>query len=795
MTERQSTTRLNALRIISLLATAFLCALCCHGRADGAEGKGPPLEVGFDAAGLKSIHYAGTELLASGRFAVQRVAFRKPDGSTYRADLKDPAVTFDRTARRLLMKYAWGAIACTYTPKPDRVQLAITVTNAATDPVHEVALAPMALKFPAAAARTRIYADAFGRMKVTRSHHGLDAPTIIPADYGSGVVVLCNDRPGGPLTVGLDGQGSAYRVSVRAGGDRMVFDEVYLARPIAPGKSDAYAISLRFGPAGTDPLDLADDICKAYGKAFPMTLKWPDRRPITRLFPAGGLPLKEVIERAKDPEKMRQPSAPDPQFRKQALRKVDAAVKQALALNAQGIIVWEIEGTAIGRITYVGDPRQLRWLNPQMDLVADEFFKRMTDAGLRPGVCIRPTRITCDKEKGTVQHSYGAAKDPFSELDDKIQYAKKRWNCSLFYIDTNVVYRPRGKEGKWTSSLIAPEVWRRLNAKHPDVLLIPELGIPVYHAWTVPYSEMDMGSKGTPEMIRRIWPAATGALQLEDDDPVESHDLLVSAVRVGDIIMTNGGGARHAVSIGGAFQEAKYLQAGPPDKVKSANRAALPALLADADPAVRYYAARAVGASKDPEATDNLIKLLTDKEWVVRKSAVVALGELAAPKAAAPLGELIRDPGAHLDWIAARALIKIGKPAVAVLVQSLEGHRNRYGAQAAAAALGAIGDPDAAAPLAALLAKEKLSWGAKLGTIRALGQIGGPESADALIKVLQTATNPRIRATAAAALARTKDPRAVKSIETALAREKAAENPNRDAVRTMTRALRSARGG
>ncbi|HUU59451.1 MAG TPA: hypothetical protein VMZ50_07910, partial [Phycisphaerae bacterium] len=557
MTERQSTTRLNAPRIISLLTAALLCALCCHARADGAEGKAPPLEVGFDAAGLNSIHYAGTELLASGRLAVQKVTFRKADGSTYAADLKDPAVTFDRAARRLVMKYAWGAIACTYTPKPDRVELAITVSNSAADPIHEAALAPMELKFPAEPKWSRLYADAFGRMKVTRSHHGMDAPTIIPADYGAGVVVLCDDRPGGPLTVGLEGKGSTCRVSVRAGGDRMVFDEVYLARPIAPGKSDAYAISLRFGPAGTDPLDLADDVCKAYEKAFPMTLKWPDRRPITRLFPAGGLPLKEVVERAKDPEKMSQPSEPDPEFRKQALRKVDAAVKQALALNAQGIIVWEIEGTAIGRITYVGDPRQTRWLNPQMDLVADEFFKRMTDAGLRPGVCIRPTRITCDKEKDTVQHSYGAAKDPFSELDDKIQYAKKRWNCSLFYIDTNVVYRPRGgKDSEWSAALIPADIWKRLNEKHPDVLLVPELGFPLCYAYTVPYSEMDMGARTTPEMIRRIWPAATGALQLEDNDPVESHDLLVAAVRVGDIIMTNGGGARHAVSIGGAFQEA-----------------------------------------------------------------------------------------------------------------------------------------------------------------------------------------------------------------------------------------------
>ena len=52
-----------------------------------------------------------------------------------------------------------------------------------------------------------------------------------------------------------------WTVSIHAGGDKLLYNEVYDTRPVPPEGSDTYAASLRFGPPG-DPLAPADDVCQ-----------------------------------------------------------------------------------------------------------------------------------------------------------------------------------------------------------------------------------------------------------------------------------------------------------------------------------------------------------------------------------------------------------------------------------------------------------------------------------------------------------------------------------------------------
>src|SRR5207248_254797 len=63
----------------------------------------------------------------------------------------------------------------------------------------------------------------------------------------------------------------------------------------------------------------------------------------------------------------------------------------------------------------------------------DEYFEKFRQAGLRVGVCLRPQQITMVGGK-PVQ---GAANNQQAAqvLKDKLAYAKKRWGCTLFYID------------------------------------------------------------------------------------------------------------------------------------------------------------------------------------------------------------------------------------------------------------------------------------------------------------------------------------------------------------------------
>ncbi len=768
-----------------------------------ALAEAPKLVVSPGAKGLEALTWNGATVLADGEFKVARAVFEKADGATYTPNDKPAVAAGTRKHPFVTLTYPWGVVSCAYQGGNNRLDLTIAVENTSQDTLREIHLTPLVLALPGELNWPRIFDNAFGQMGVQRTQHNVEQPTIIPVRSDAGMAVLVNLDPTGPLTVSL-GSGKTQAITVQSGGDKMIYDEVYVRRPIAPGKTDTYRLSLRLGSPNADPLDLAQDVCDAWAQAYPMTLDWPDRRPIKRLFPGGGLTEAEAVERAKDLEAATAADTLDPKFREMMLKKAAATAQSAKEFGAQGIILWEIEGNKIGKITYVGDPRHTRWLNPQMDLVADEFWKVISDAGLLPGVCLRPSRVIYNAEKSTVQHSYGAAKPPFEELDDKIQYAKDRWGCKLFYIDTNGVYRPRGKDEAWSWGLLAPEVWRKLSLKHPDVLIIPELGSTRYYANSSCYSEMDMGSRGTPEVVRRIWPKAFGCLQLEDDDPVRKHDIIVDAVAKGDILMANAGSERTHVSVQGAYKEAEFRKQTPPKHAPRSTEEVVRGL-GDPDSHVRWATVVFLGLSgpspafppfvkNDPAIVDALIKLLDDPEYAVRKSAVRALGASGNPKAVEPLAKVLANEKAYLDYIAADALAKFGDPAVDVLAPIATAGGRGHSPRAAVLALGNIGGDKAAATLVEIANNPKSDWGLKRDALYpALGRVGTEAAATALIEHLRTQENPYLRGSAADALSRTGDPRAAKEIEAAIAAEKAREKPDGHNLGIMNSALSRAK--
>ncbi len=789
---------------LALLAVLLLTSSCAWRPSFGKAGLSsavagpdtPKLEAGISEEGIDWLTFNRVELLADGKLSVGKPIFTKADGTTY-ADDATPQMAFGVVAIGLTATATapWGSVRCVYIITRDRLDMRITVMNASADTLTELTLSPLALKFAAEPRVPRLAVDFFGRMYAARSHHNVGAPTILPADFGAGLVVLCNDDPVAPLTLSWEGREGAARVNVRAGGEQMPFDEVYVRRPIAPGKSDTYTLSLRFAPGGANPLAVADDVCKAYAKTHPLTLNWPDRRPITRMFFGPGLPKEQVLANCRDPQNAKLPAAPDPKFHKNMTAKFKGAIAVAQATGAQGIILWSLEGETFPHATtYIGDPRCMKWLNPEMGLVADEMITMIRDAGLRPGVCLRPSRVIYvrndDPALDTVKHSYADAVDPFLELDAKIQYCKERWQVSLFYIDTNIFWRPRGKEAKWTEGHISADTWRRLNQKHPDVLLIPELGYTQLYAHTAPYSELDMGARETPEMIRRIWPKACSILQLEDDDPIADHDILVKLTQGGDIIMANSGLGRYAVGISEARREAALRDRGAPAAVRKAGDdvAKLLAAAADADPGTRFFAAEALGAVTDAAAVERLIALLADEQWVVRKAAVVALGR-QGDAAAEPLAKVMSDSKGHMDWIAARALAAIGQASVPALLAAVAAEPRR--AAPAIAALGDLATPEAVAPLAALADDPKGDWQARIQTMAALAKIGDEPAVAALIRTLHSTQSEGIRQAAARALGTVADPRAPQALQEAIDNEKKAEKPSRDLLNALSGALQA----
>jgi hypothetical protein len=648
--------------VVALVAGAAFAPGLAARRAVAADGptaaSAPAAPVGVTAevgeAGLASLKVAGAEVLGDGRLRVEKVFLRAADGSTHAAEVGQPRV--QRDGAKVTWGYAWGEAACEYrtpaTAGGGRVELVITVRNTSAEAIHELWLTPLSLRVG-------------DKAHLPDPADNIGSPTVLGAACDGFALAVCNEDIDVPLRVGLERpRGAVAAVVVRAGGDRMVFDEIYMRRPIEPGKSDTYRLSLRFGRPAAEPLDLADDVLRKFAAAHPAELDWPDRRPIGRVFLSGGLPEAELLAYYRGGEKAPLPPA-DEKFRQTLLDKQAHAIEGARQIDCQGIVVWDIEGDVLPHATtYIGDPRLTRVMNPKMDHAADDYFAAFRKAGLRSGVCLRPSRVIYAADKDKMMQIFGVVKDPFDELSVKADYCIKRWDCSIFYVDTNYFWRPRGKGGEWTAGMLAADVFRRLRKAFPKCLFVPEHCYDEYWSCTAPYRELDCGYRGVPASVRRMYPKAFCVAVVEDADPHANWDMLVRMVRDGDCLMTFTYGLTGiGIAIRDVYAEARLLDAGPPEKLRGATPDAAAAALADkaSDLPTRFHASRILIDKPVPQAAAVLLATAgNEKEnWLVRKNAVIALGAMKATAATGLLGNLLVNNKANLKQFATIALKQI----------------------------------------------------------------------------------------------------------------------------------------
>jgi hypothetical protein len=216
-------------------------------------------------------------------------------------------------------------------------------------------------------------------------------------------------------------------------------------------------------------------------------------------------------------------------FQKRLLAYADNSIRILKEMDAQGMITDDSEGQEWPHAcSYIGDPRSLP---PEIEPVIDLYFKKFLDAGLRTGVCIRPTR--------PLRSAYGArvdqyeVGDPLQNLIDKAAYVKKRWGCTIIYVDSNVdpvFLRP-----------MDATIFRKLAEAHPDVLFIPEHETTLYYAYTAPtHSYTHHGIVCTPPSVLDVYPQAFSVVYIPDR-PMEPHwQQFVESVRRGDILVFRG---------------------------------------------------------------------------------------------------------------------------------------------------------------------------------------------------------------------------------------------------------------
>ena len=494
--------------------------------------------------GLDSLSFNEQSLLSSpesGELRLQKSVFRAVldallPGSSSRAG------TPNKKADTIHLSYPWGRISCSYGKEDDKITMKIEISNTSSESLNELSIRLMELNFPRIPNGGTLEAGMFGfGFKGPEWPLG-QCPASIPTvadprfvvplvhvDYGTGALNLCSDDAECAVNV-------PYSTNFLA---RTSYPLVITCSDIKPGVTKVFNVSLRFGPAGARIQDLSGDVLERYAGKYPFQLNWNDHRPIGAMFLAGpqinvaSNPRRWIINFGDiDITNDKGKAA----FRAALLKLADNSVQVLKDIGAQGMITWDPEGEEFLGACYYGDPRLVPSLAPEMEFkndgvksVIDEYFEKFRAAGLKVGVCIRPQGIAMVDGKPVHQ----AADDEHAAqiLRERIAYAKQRWGCTLFYVDSTAT----------VSGSLNPDVFKAVADAHPDVLLIPENESMRYFAYSAPLnSYVHHRVTSTPAGARMVYPKAFSVLMAPDGDRPEDHHALVSAVRRGDILLFNG---------------------------------------------------------------------------------------------------------------------------------------------------------------------------------------------------------------------------------------------------------------
>jgi hypothetical protein len=494
--------------------------------------------------GLDSLSFNGESLLESaksGELQPQKSAFRAVLDAVLPLCSAGVAAP-NKKPNTIDLSYPWGRITCAYGKQDDRLTMRIEVSNTSTKAVDEFSLRLMELKFPRIPKGGPLEAGMFG--------FGFKGPEwlldqcppsipliadprfvvpIIPVDYGSGALNFCSDDAECAVSV-------PYSTNFPA---RTSYPFVITCRDIKPGANKTFNVSLRFGPSGAQVQDLSADALQSYAKKYPFEVNWSDRRPIGAIFLAGpqisvgSNPRRWTVNFGEVDVGTDKGKAA---FRTALLRLADVSVQVLKDVGAQGMITWDPEGEEFPGACYYGDPRLVPKFAPEMEFkneagksVIDEYFEKFRSAGLRTGICLRPQDIAMINGKPVHQ----AADDDQATriLREKVAYAKQRWGCTLFYVDSTATSgRP-----------FYPDVFKAVAQAFPDVLLIPENESMRYFAYSAPLNSYQHHKiTSTPFGARLVYPKSFSVLMAADGDKPEDHSALLNAVRNGDILLLNG---------------------------------------------------------------------------------------------------------------------------------------------------------------------------------------------------------------------------------------------------------------
>ena len=492
-----------------LLFAAFFLAVA-HFAMRAVAAEVPSVEFGKE--GLSRLRWAGQELHGEKGFGVDGVVLQRvaPEakaswGLTFEsAPVENPKTRVEARRRRVTRHYEWGTASALYEPKPDQLDVTLTIHNQVDRPISDFRVRVLELS---------VSHDPAHKQGIT--FLTLDRPVWfeIPLESGGRVFATC-DTIHPPIKLGLSRARLHDASESRKG---KMLQSVYVAggvpadkgdtgvQPllgvphIEPGESLELTFAFRFAAEDIPDSEVLLPYMQAFRNAQRPHMHWVDRRPIGRIE----IPSRPEAATLKNPRGwFRDPTLDvDTEQGAKRLRErlnqfATACLEGMAAANAQGMLVWNIEGGHIYPDQPLGDPRHLEDIAPEMNALADEFFQRFRDAGYRTGVCIRPSDLHFGKERQRWTQGAGFYNPEYEDIDGvrdgvpdhvpneriyplvqrmsaKIHYAKQRWGCTLFYVEYNGAWRRMSPHWGEDWLLVEARVLQRVREQHPDVLLIP----------------------------------------------------------------------------------------------------------------------------------------------------------------------------------------------------------------------------------------------------------------------------------------------------------------------------------
>lgn len=559
---------LQALMTVGVVLSVYALPLCAQ-------------EVRFANDGRASLRFAGREYLGKSEPRITNVLLEQNSagsdgyrqGQWERVAGSATNTRFDLVKKALKHQYSWGAAEFQYQPGSHRLDVCVTLHNSSTRTIADFSVTVLDVSFPTTPATWNK-----GLPTLARS---LDNLAVVQADVPKGRLFACNLTTDPPFVLGFDRHvdkaGLVFPFVIR-GGIATPEAGTYWAEPhgvprIAPGKSLTVKVTIRFGGASAAPAMVLADAYEHFRSCYRFANVWKDRRPIAMITHASN--FKNHVSPTNPRGWLSNPKLDvttqtgKAEFRREMLKAAARSVEVIKQTGGQGMIFWDIEGQENPHpISYIGDPRLAKKLAPEMDEIADEYFKVYRDAGLRTGVCLRPSQVYYDEAKQAWAHGTGSDGGPgrgsfFPELrpkdipwwrfyplaerlSERIAYCKKRWGCTLFYVDSNGVYRQSGEDQKFRWFLLDAAVWQKVKADHPDVLIIPEHARDdqAFHvanwAYTATYYEVRMGGYRTPDKVRELLPDAFSVININDGDIHQHRAEIKAGVARGDILLFRG---------------------------------------------------------------------------------------------------------------------------------------------------------------------------------------------------------------------------------------------------------------